>query len=423
MPSLVSILIPTRNRPALARLAVDAALQAADDDTEVVVADNSDTPTSIDISDCRLRVLPHPSRTLSMPDNWERALAAAAGDWITIQGDKQRFVPGALQVLRRLTPSGHSAIRFATPQDIAFFQGLSRIQADDVDSLRAAPGTLTVRSQPSDSLVCESRPELERAFRIAGARFGQPRYAPTLYSAFVQRNVIDRIRRRTGRVFLGSCPDIASGLQVLAETQTYLSSNLPLVMTHYPNADSQWWSIGGSFMTGGEGADSFLAEFQQSPLAARRLPLLVTSAVVETMLTFAEAHPDMDCSPDWIEFARAAAREIECRAIGSRTRLQIALARALVTKPRGLAAIRAQMEATVAVHLPRAIGGNLAKLRRALLGIAAPKEHVAETDTRCAGSLQEALRFLGDQLDASLHSGIPTAGQGRRIDGHSTRGH
>src|SRR5450432_1338600 len=94
----VSIVIPTRNRPALAVLAVRAALEAAGCDDEVIVADNGDQPLRLDNNDARLRTL-RADRVYSMPDNWERGVRAARGQDLLVMADKHRLVPGSLDRL------------------------------------------------------------------------------------------------------------------------------------------------------------------------------------------------------------------------------------------------------------------------------------------------------------------------------------
>ena len=83
-----SLVIPTRNRQKYINDAVTYYLRGVDNLGEVIVADNSDNRELIlkylkpHLYDRRLRILPSPDETLSMRDNWERAISVARGEWV-----------------------------------------------------------------------------------------------------------------------------------------------------------------------------------------------------------------------------------------------------------------------------------------------------------------------------------------------------
>ena len=89
----ISVLLPTRNRPAQATLSIRSALrQDVTAPFEVVVAENYDDDTPAQAlrreftGDGRVRVI----RTggLALDENWEAALAAADGEYLMLISDK-----------------------------------------------------------------------------------------------------------------------------------------------------------------------------------------------------------------------------------------------------------------------------------------------------------------------------------------------
>ena len=95
-----SIVIPTRNRPALARQSVSRLLTQTFNDFEVIILENSDTPSLQDLEaiDRRIRVIPS-NRVLSMTNNWERALDVVQGEYLLFSSDKDLLLPFALYEL------------------------------------------------------------------------------------------------------------------------------------------------------------------------------------------------------------------------------------------------------------------------------------------------------------------------------------
>ncbi|HEY1539261.1 MAG TPA: glycosyltransferase family 2 protein [Solirubrobacteraceae bacterium] len=94
----LSILLPTRNGGALLEPVIRSVLEQDCDDFELVVSNNASADATPEIiasfaSDPRLRVV-----TLEQPvdvtDNWNRALHAATGDYVTLIGDDDLLLSG-----------------------------------------------------------------------------------------------------------------------------------------------------------------------------------------------------------------------------------------------------------------------------------------------------------------------------------------
>ena len=100
-----SIVVPTRNRPDTLRSALTTCIAQNYDDYEIVVCDNSEGRDSEevvrDLASPRIRYLA-PSQALAMSANWERGVTEARGEYVTVLGDDDGFMPYALAELDEL---------------------------------------------------------------------------------------------------------------------------------------------------------------------------------------------------------------------------------------------------------------------------------------------------------------------------------
>src|SRR5262245_30208092 len=91
-----SVVIPTRERAGTLRHSLRTCLEQDFDDYEIVVCDNcSSTATRqvVDEADSpRVRYV-RADRPLAMSANWELAVAAARGEYVTVLGDDDGLLP------------------------------------------------------------------------------------------------------------------------------------------------------------------------------------------------------------------------------------------------------------------------------------------------------------------------------------------
>ncbi len=104
----LSICVPSRNRQFYFQKTIEGLLRSKRDDIEFIFVDNSDDPLIMNdfmrayAADPRVVYLPSADRVLSMKDNWERALQAATGDWVTFIGDDDYIEPDAMTVIKAI---------------------------------------------------------------------------------------------------------------------------------------------------------------------------------------------------------------------------------------------------------------------------------------------------------------------------------
>jgi hypothetical protein len=302
MSPRLSILLPTRNRPAMAVVAVRCALDAAGVDDEVVVADNGDAPLALDRDDHRLRVL-RADRVHAMPDNWERVIRDARGENILVISDKHRLVPGSIECLFSARDRPDDVVTYASAM---FVQNVPSADVERADTLASAAGGLNYVTGPRRAHRRSSKEMLADWYRTMRYRPDRP----MLYTSIIPRRIVDDVVRRHGRFLHGMAPDVASSFQILAETESYVETDVTAVVGHLPSWDPRW-SNGASMSSGGLLASGFLREFGSSPLGA--LPPLTTSVVYQTLLVCARLRPGSAPSEPRMleEFAREAAAEVE----------------------------------------------------------------------------------------------------------------
>jgi len=208
-----SIAIPTKNRPEALRDAIRSVVSQPVVELEVLVSDNSDpheaTHTEAVVAsfdDPRIRYL-RTSGDLSMPDNWESALAAASGEFVGVLTDRSVFRPGALELVR-------GEIERTGARCVSWFSDMYG-RNESAPSLKRRESTFR-------------RYELESPKLLHYFLNGEAKYAtkviPKLMNAVCSRSILEEIRRSpVGRICPRVCPDFTSGFLILAHADWVLA--------------------------------------------------------------------------------------------------------------------------------------------------------------------------------------------------------
>lgn len=214
----VTVLIPTRERCDVLADALRTVTAQDYDRLEIVVSDNASrdgTRAVVEAAgDPRLRYI-NPGRRLSMTEHWEFALGHVRDGWVTILGDDDGLLPGATARITELAvATGVRAIR-------------SAVCSYAWPSLTGEPhGRLTLRARAGH--------ERRRTDRwLARAMSGRAQYPelPMLYNGgWVHTSVLDRLKRRDGRVYRSCIPDVYSAIAIARELDEYLYVREPLAI-------------------------------------------------------------------------------------------------------------------------------------------------------------------------------------------------
>jgi glycosyltransferase involved in cell wall biosynthesis len=98
---ILSVLIPTRNRPAQVEKLLSIISQCESNEVEFLISDNSDEPYKFDSVPKNLRVF-RPDQVLNMTANWNFISSKANGVYATFIGDDDAFIPSKLVKLLEL---------------------------------------------------------------------------------------------------------------------------------------------------------------------------------------------------------------------------------------------------------------------------------------------------------------------------------
>jgi glycosyltransferase involved in cell wall biosynthesis len=287
---LFSIVIPTRNRANILPHALQSALEQTAGDYEIIVSDNNSTPETHQVVDHfesdRVRYV-RVDRTLAMPDSWEFALSHARGEYVTMLSDDDAISPTLLERLGPLVQDDQvklvSWIRYLYVMDDWYVES-------ERNKLFLAPVSGRAAVRPSE-------PVLRRWFDGCGYYSD----APMLFNACCHRSVIDSVKKKSGRLFHGSAPDIASSLALLSEV-----SSFTFVDDVFSLAGSGKQSIGANSMYGRSGPfEDFVTElddgdYPKGPFKA----ITLTTSVADTLLRVKTALPDVlaDYDVSWSNY-------------------------------------------------------------------------------------------------------------------------
>lgn len=211
-----SIVIPTRDRCETLPFAMRTVLAQSFDDFEVVVCDNcsSDaTPSSVaEFQDSRVKYF-RSETSLAMSDSWELAVSLAQGEFIIIIGDDDGLMPGALSRL--------AAILQQSPCSVVRWERVGyrwpNVEPQLLPNCISIPLGLQQQTKSSSAVI---RKVLRQPSRYLSL--------PMLYNSAVSHDLIRELKKRTGRVFSHSSPDVYSGFAVAKLAKTFVSLQRPM---------------------------------------------------------------------------------------------------------------------------------------------------------------------------------------------------
>ncbi len=218
-----SILVPTRQRPDTLLATLATLIWHRGDDYEIVIADNcgdqevADVIAAVQLRHARVKHI-RSDRVLPMSENWERGLAACSGEYVSVLGDDDGFLPSTLDIVRQLVAATDARV---IAWEVHTYWWPDTIAHWNRNRLYATFGNNDVR-------WIDSRAMLVETYRDALA-FG---HLPMIYNAFVHREIIDSVIDRFGAYFVPPemSPDVMSGIINLAYTSRYLYSFRPLAV-------------------------------------------------------------------------------------------------------------------------------------------------------------------------------------------------
>lgn len=219
----LSICVPSRNRQTWFQQTIAGLMESNRPDVEFVFADNSDDPSVMTAfmatyaGDPRVVFLPPGPVVYSMVDNWERAVAATSGDWVTVIGDDDYVDPELAALLRK--------VELLIPDVDAFSWSQASFTWPDVEDAPDTNNTLELTQHfidvPKDWLM-------RRAYQWVDATTA-PTHGFSIYHSALSRQLIERIRQRFGgRYFEHPTVDFDSSFKSVLTGNRFLMWQRPL---------------------------------------------------------------------------------------------------------------------------------------------------------------------------------------------------
>jgi len=262
----VSIVIPTRNRARLLRVALESALRQTWQDLEILVSDNycgnEETRNVYEsFEDSRLRYV-RTDGLLAMPDSWEFALSHAKGEYVTFLTDDSYLLSFALE--RAMAAVAQYQMDLVAWNNSAYFA---------LDWLQPFQRNLFyVGKPPYSTAVLTSQTVLRELFDL---HFGP--HIPKFLNSLCHRRLVAKVLEVQGRMFFPPCPDYSAAVSFLLNTDKYVFVGWPLGIDGGTNR-----SIGyAAMLKNAHAFQEFLAEFKDSASFRRLIDLdLVTIPVL-----------------------------------------------------------------------------------------------------------------------------------------------
>lgn len=216
-----SIVLPTKNRPALLRDAIKSVLFQDFDDYELIVSDNfNDEKTKVVIDEFRdnshVRYL-RTERELNIPDHWEFATKNTRGDYTLLLTDRAFLHQGALKDI-------FDAIKASQNPPVVFWK---------YGYFDEHSGILLGEKEEAGQKVFKSIDLLKDYVRTFDAH-----YLPRPHVGCYRLDIIREIKEDLGRLYWPFGPDFTSSLLSLAYSDRVLYLPRPLVFFQGANVSA-----------------------------------------------------------------------------------------------------------------------------------------------------------------------------------------
>lgn len=201
---LLSLIVPTRDGSQTLKATLTSAVAQASSDYEIVVSDNMSQDGTRQIveafGDPRIRYV-NTARRLSMCDNYEFAFDHAEGAYTLIIGNDDAVIPGALDQLL-------ASLR-SQPEPLIHMWPL-HIYEWPANGIAANVAYLAPQNEPNE---LDLKKKARSVMGLGGWKYYE---LPSPYHSAIPRELLLRVRERTGRIFNSTQPDVFTAMALPA---------------------------------------------------------------------------------------------------------------------------------------------------------------------------------------------------------------
>lgn len=225
MSSLLSIVVPTKNRYFYLKHLVHLIDSFNSSDIELVIQDNSDDNTEIleFIAQNERKYLKYfySTEKLTMSGNSDLAVFHSTGEYVCFIGDDDGVCRNIVDSVKWMKENNIDALNTVGAY---YYWGDYKKSMFKVDASRTA---FCIRPQPSfryaDPIV-ELKKLMKKGFENRGS-------IPVLYTGIVKRQVLEEIYSIGRTYFPGGSPDMSNGVCLCFYAKKYAITNIPIIIT------------------------------------------------------------------------------------------------------------------------------------------------------------------------------------------------
>lgn len=212
-----TVVIPTKERCDTLKWALKTCVTQNYDNLEIIVSDNFSQDNTREVvesfQDKRIKYV-NTNKPLNMTDNWEFALSHVSEGYVTIIGDDDGIL------LDSIKDAAEVLEEWGFPTALAWQRVRYHWNNFSVESTRNQ-----IRLPLGKRLYLRnSKEELRKLSEFIEY---DTMILPNIYNSFVKHEILQTIKKKSGRYFCSSNPDIYSGFAVAAVTENYLFSEKP----------------------------------------------------------------------------------------------------------------------------------------------------------------------------------------------------
>lgn len=304
----LTIIIPTRNRAETLVHTLRTCTEQDYDHLRIIVSDNMSSDDTRQVvescGDNRVEYI-NPGKSLSMSHHWEFALSHVTNGYVSILGDDDGFIAGAVQdAADIITKTGTKALstNFGTYWWSSVF-----------DKARANQLHVSFRS---------GYETLDAATELGYVMSGRKHYlaVPCLYNSFIHSSLITKAKQPTGQFFHSQIPDVYSSVAISGLLDSFVYSHKSLKVFGISGKSN------GAAHLGKSGNESVANLFYQEPiiaihpLASDTLGKSIGLIIGESLLQSFDAglNQQWKAKFDWRIFFEAAIREANTSGSGQK---------------------------------------------------------------------------------------------------------